>query len=164
MAEGLLRHLANERGLNWEVSSAGTEPYHVGEAPHRFSQQVCREHGIDISAQRARQLRPADFGNFDKIYAMAGDVYAAMKRIGGPDNNTGNTGFFLDELYGYNIAKGVHNFGPEGAYRDHRGRELDFSLKASVPDPYYGGLDGYYRVYDLVAQTCNAIISNYTGQ
>lgn len=71
------------RGLDWIVESAGTNSYHTGEAPHRHSQKVCRANGIDISCQRARTFTVADFDKYDKIYALADDVYRDIQRIGG---------------------------------------------------------------------------------
>src|SRR4051812_47269345 len=83
IAEGVLKHKIAEQGLNWKVDSAGTESYHIGEPPHHFSQKICREMGVDISGQRARKFVAADLGRYDKIYAMADDVYREIKRIGG---------------------------------------------------------------------------------
>ena len=75
------RYKIEQHGLDWQVDSAGTESYHVGEAPHRYSQKVCLEHGIDISAQRASRFTKKDFDRFDKIYAMAKDVYLSLIHI-----------------------------------------------------------------------------------
>ena len=56
LAEGILKHKAKQAGLDWQIDSAGTNGYHVGEAPHRLSQKVARLNGIDICDQRARQI------------------------------------------------------------------------------------------------------------
>ena len=71
IAEGVLRHKVKEHGLDWTVESAGTNPYHTGEAPHKYSQKVCLTHGIDISGQRARTFTKNDFEAYDVIYAFA---------------------------------------------------------------------------------------------
>src|SRR6478672_7508774 len=81
LAEGILKHKAEQAGLNWQVDSAGTNGYHIGEAPHRFSQKVAKLNGIDICEQRARQFVKEDFDRYDKIYAMADDVVDDIKRL-----------------------------------------------------------------------------------
>jgi protein-tyrosine phosphatase len=134
IAEGILRHKVKEHGLDWVVDSAGTESYHIGELPHRSSQKICRTHGIDISAQRAAKFTKDSFGRYDKIYAMATDVYQEIKEIGGKSADMSNVDLFLNELH-------------PGA-------------NESVPDPYYGNEDGFSTVYDMIEETCNAIIKN----
>lgn len=135
IAEGLLQSKIAQHGLAWQVESAGTEPYHVGSAPHRFSQDVCRDKGIDISCQVARRFTAKDFEKFDKIYALAADVQEEIRRIGGKDADMGKVDLLLNEF--------------------HPGAD------ESVPDPYYGAADGYIFVYDLIDQACEAIINKY---
>lgn len=129
-----MRHKAKEQGLDWIVESAGTESYHVGEAPHRFSQKICLEHGLDISHQRAAKFTVDSFAVYDKIYALATDVYEEIKYIGGKDADMSKVELFLNEL--------------------HPGKN------ESVPDPYYGGEDGFKPVYELISKGCDAIIRN----
>lgn len=138
IAEGLMRHKIKQHGLNWEVASAGTESYHIGEAPHQFSQNICRLKGVDISAQRARKFTVVDFAEYDKIYAMAGDVYEEIERIGGRKADMGRVEYFLNEL--------------------------DAASNANVPDPWYGPEEGYTTVYELIDRTCDAIIEKYKKQ
>ncbi|NDC41070.1 MAG: low molecular weight phosphotyrosine protein phosphatase [Chitinophagia bacterium] len=135
IAEGVMRQKIKENGLNWTVDSAGTLSYHVGEMPHRSSMRICALHGIDISGQRARQLSPADFQEFDKIYAMASDVYEGISRVAPTGNAMERVDYFLNEL--------------------HPGSD------ATVPDPYYGPEEGFTEVYQLVEETCEAIIKKY---
>jgi protein-tyrosine phosphatase len=80
LAEGILRHLADEKGLNWEVDSAGTGNWHVGDPPDRRSVKVARQHGIDISGLRGRQFQVADFDEFDRIFVMDLDNYRDVLR------------------------------------------------------------------------------------
>lgn len=75
LAEGILRHLAEQRQLNWEIDSAGTGSWHVGHPPDPRSIKVAGKHGIDISGLRGRQFQAADFGEFDRIYVMDLDNY-----------------------------------------------------------------------------------------
>lgn len=143
IAEGVLRHKIREHGLNWTVASAGTESYHIGEAPHRFSQKICLTNGIDISGQCAHKFTAADFGKYDKIYAMAADVYSEIQRIGGRNADMGKVDYFLNELHHTEWAN------------------KSIEKNASVPDPYYGNEDGYSTVYELINKTCDAIIARY---
>ncbi|MEZ0262079.1 MAG: low molecular weight protein-tyrosine-phosphatase [Alphaproteobacteria bacterium] len=71
-AEGVFRHLAAEAGLNdaFHIESAGTEDYHEGEPPDHRTVKKALEKGVDLSRQRARQVKDADFSGFDYIYAM----------------------------------------------------------------------------------------------
>lgn len=70
LAEGVMQHLVDEQGLGWQVDSAGTGNWHVGEGPDRRSIRTARNHGIDISKQVCRQFSRHDFSNFDHILVM----------------------------------------------------------------------------------------------
>jgi protein-tyrosine phosphatase len=146
IAEGVMRHKIKQLGLDWTVESAGTENYHIGEAPHRYSQAICLKHGIDISGLRASKFTADHFASYDKIYAMATDVLREMKQIGleGHATDMTNADLFLNEL--------------------HRNASHGNTVKKndSVPDPYYGAEDGYRIVYEMIDKTCDAIIKNYS--
>ena len=155
IAEGVMLQKIKQHGLPWTVASAGTESYHVGEPPHRLSQKVCREHGIDISGLRATRFTRADFKNYDIIYAFAEDVYREISSIGTSHTSMENVDYFLNELYNY------HHSGNEVKLQID---EWKITKNASVPDPYYGGEEGYQLVYRLIDATCNSIIENYKKQ
>jgi low molecular weight protein-tyrosine phosphatase len=138
LAEGILKHKAEEAGLNWTIDSAGTNGYHVGEPPHRLSQKVARMNGIDICNQKARDFIPEDFERFDKIYAMAPDVVSDIRMIAGKKYNPSKIDLLMNELY--------------------PGRNL------SVPDPWYGPEPGYHEVFELIDKACNRIIEKYSNQ
>ncbi len=70
LAEGIMRHLVNEQHLDWEIASAGTGDWHVGQAPDRRSIAIAKTYGYDISAQRARHFTEAQFEQFDHILVM----------------------------------------------------------------------------------------------
>jgi protein-tyrosine phosphatase len=70
LAEGVMQRLVDERGLGWQVDSAGTGSWHVGEHPDRRSIRTARNHDIDISKQICRQFRRRDFGDFDHVLVM----------------------------------------------------------------------------------------------
>ena len=137
LAEGILKHKAKEAGLNWTVDSAGTNGYHIGEAPHRLSQKVAKLNGIDICEQRARQFVAADFDRYDKIYAMADDVIDDIKRIAKNNYDTSKADLLLNELY-------------PGEDR-------------SVFDPWYGEEPGYHEVYQMISEACDVIIEKYSS-
>ena len=136
LAEGILLKKIKAAGLNWQVDSAGTNGYHVGEPPHRLSQKISSINGIDISCQQSRLFVKQDFDHFDKIYAMAGDVIDDMKLIAKNHYDAAKVDLLLNE--------------------QHPGENRD------IPDPWYGKEDGYYKVYDLIDAACNAIIKKYS--
>ena len=83
LAEGIMQHLADENKLNWQIDSAGTGNWHVGEGPDRRSVRTAKEHGIDISKQVCRLFRLSDFDRFDHIFVMdknnRGDILAMAR-------------------------------------------------------------------------------------
>ena len=136
LAEGILQHRANQFGLNWTVSSAGTNGYHTGEAPHPLSQKVARINGVDISKQRSRNFVTEDFHRFDKIYAMSNDVIDDMKRITRNKFDEKKVDLLLNELFpGQNVG---------------------------VPDPWYGPEPGYHEVYKMINEACDTIVKKYS--
>lgn len=135
MAEGILQQKVQAAGLNWQIDSAGTESYHVGENPHKWSIKTCNNHGIDISKQVARRLKIEDFQSFDVIYALATDVRKEMRDIAKEEKNMEKVILIMDELY--------------------PNQEL------SVKDPYYGEEEGYEEVFQLLDKLCDAIIEKY---
>ena len=135
LAEGILKHKAKATGLNWIVESAGTNGYHVGEAPHHLSQKVAKLNGVDICEQKARRFVKEDFDRYDKIYAMADDVMDDIRSIAKEKYDPGKVDLFLNEL--------------------HPGEDR------SVPDPWYGTEPGYHEVYKLIDETCEQIINKY---
>lgn len=83
LAHGIMEQLAKENGLDWEVDSAGTGNWHVGEGPDRRSVRTAREHGIDISGQVCRLFSVSDFDTYDHIFVMdknnLGDIVAMAR-------------------------------------------------------------------------------------
>ena len=132
-----MEHKVKSLGLNWQIDSAGTNGYHIGEAPHRLSQKVAKLNGIDICNQRARQFVKEDFERFDKIYALADDVLDEIKWIAREKFDHSKADLLLNEL--------------------HPGKNR------SVPDPWYGPEPGYHDVYRLIEQACDAIIEKYAS-
>lgn len=123
-AEGVFRHLAERAGLGPHAiaDSAGTHSYHVREPPDPRTQHAALARGVDLSDLRARKVVAADFTRFDHILAMDHGHLAQLRRIA-PSGTTAALRLFLDDAPGL------------------EGRE--------VPDPYYGGPDGFEQVLDL---------------
>ena len=135
LAEGILQQKAFEAGLNWSIESAGTNGYHTGEAPHPLSQKVAKLNGIDICHQRSRQFVPSDFDQYDKIYALAGDVYDEIRRIARNKFDPSKVDLLMNELY--------------------PGKNMD------VPDPWYGPEPGYHDVFAMISEASKEIIQKY---
>ncbi|MGZ5050221.1 MAG: low molecular weight protein-tyrosine-phosphatase [Methylobacter sp.] len=126
-AEGVFTKLVKERNLekHFEIDSAGTHAYHVGNAPDARAQSAARERGIDLSHLRARQVVFGDFEDFDYVLAMDDDNYSILIKSC-PEQHQPKVKYFLD-------------------YAPHLNER-------EVPDPYYGGSYGFERVLDMVEE------------
>ena len=125
-AEGVLRHLAEKESMELHIESAGLGDWHIGQPPDERSQHHARSRGYDLSAQRARQVRPRDFDEFDMILAMDRGHLRGLQKMAPP--------------------------------RHHAKIRL-FDAGGDVPDPYYGGPDGFERVLDLVEAQCRRLLA-----
>ncbi len=123
LAEGIMR---SKLTTDYYIDSAGTGGWHAGEAPDNRSIQTARNHGIDISKQRARKFSITDFDTFDIIFVMDQSNY-----------------------------KDVINLAPNEAAKSKVQLLLDNSKE--VPDPYYGTLEDFEQVYQLLNQACETI-------
>ncbi|MCG8408809.1 MAG: low molecular weight phosphotyrosine protein phosphatase [Phycisphaerales bacterium] len=132
LAEGVFRDLAQKRRLSdkLEIESAGTGAWHVGNPPDPRSIEIANEHGIDISQQQARRITEADFSQFDFIFAMDQDNLRHLSAHRPPDG-TATLSLFLDYA----------GLGQK-----------------DVPDPYYGGTDGFQRVYGMIETASSGIL------
>ncbi|WP_410498309.1 low molecular weight protein-tyrosine-phosphatase [Chitinibacter sp. S2-10] len=132
-ADGVLRHLVEQQGLAHciLVDSAGIADYHVGEAPDRRSQEHARKRGYDLSYLRAREVRRSDFVEFDLILAMDQSHLNHLRRHCPPEQQH-KVQLFLSYA------------------RTDQERE--------VPDPYYGGSDGFEHVLDLIEDGCEGVL------
>jgi protein-tyrosine phosphatase len=134
-AEVVFRTLAEREApeLVLEVDSAGTAGYHVGEPPDPRTQAAAARRGYDLSARRARVVAPSDFERFDLILAMDRDNLAVLQRRK-PTRATSQLKLFLEYL-------------PE-------------SGTVEVPDPYYGGPNGFEEVLDLVEAASRSLLQH----
>ncbi len=135
MAEGILGEKIKLHNLNWIVDSAGTAEYHVGEAPHHLSQKVSLLHGIDISQQKCRQFKTEDMIRFDHIYAMDQSNYATIRKMSDAHWNEKKVDLILNELFPFQNKE--------------------------VPDPWYGGEEGFHEVFELLNKACDKIIEKF---
>ncbi len=132
-AEGVARTVAARQGLqaHFEFDSAGTHGYHIGEPPDARACQAAARRGYDLSVLRARQVNSYDFVRFDSILAMDRENLALLKRAC-PAAHQAKLGLFLDF---------------SGRY-----------VEDEVPDPYYGGPEGFEHVLDLVEDAAAGLI------
>ena len=133
LAEGILQSKLDANFFS--VDSAGTAAYHIGELPDLRSIAVAKKHGIDISNQKARKFDIKDFIEFDIIYAMDKENYQNICSLAKNKTELQKVKMILDEVKP--------------------------SQNLSVPDPYYGGDDGFQNVYQLLDEACEKISKNY---
>ena len=132
LAEGILS--IKGKHLNLEVDSAGTAAYHIGKQPDIRSIEIANKYTIDLNQQRARQFSRADFDKFDIIYAMDTNNYAHLISLASTETERNKIRMILNEI------------NPK-AYQ-------------SVPDPYYGGENGFQDIYNMIDKACDKIIQN----
>lgn len=134
MADGLLRQKVEKCGLNVEVDSAGTSGYHIGEAPDQRMRATAKSFGVNIDSLRARQFESADFDRFDLIYAMDESNRENILKLARNESDRSKVRMILNEIYpGENMP---------------------------VPDPYFGGSEGFTHVYDLLDRATDKIIAD----
>lgn len=137
-ADGILRQLVSSAQLDEkvEVDSAGTQDYHAGQAPDRRALQHAKRRGYDISTLRARQVEVQDFQRHDLILAMDRSHLAILDR----------------------------RCPPEYKHKLHLCLEFASQAKAKeVPDPYYGGDEGFEHVLDLIEDACQGLLEHMRG-
>jgi protein-tyrosine phosphatase len=135
LAEGVFLHLVRERGLaeHYHVDSAGTGSWHVGEPPDRRSWEVARRNGVRLES-RARQIAAPDLERFSWVIAMDRDNLAHLETMKQRSGASAEVRLLRD-------------FDPEPGDGD-------------VPDPYYGGDDGFDRVYAMVRRASQALLEH----
>jgi protein-tyrosine phosphatase len=97
IAHGVMQHLVNQEGLNWEIDSAGTGGWHIGQMPDYRSIEVAKKHGINISDQKARKFNALDFQNFDLIYVMDKNNYADVVSLTNDVNERAKVQLFIKD-------------------------------------------------------------------
>ncbi len=132
-AEAVFRQYVENAGLaeNISIDSAGTHDYHIGEPPDARTQRAAKQRGYDMSNLRGRQVGEEDFHQFDYVLAMDQANLAILQRIS-PSDSEVHPQLFLKYA------------------RHHAERE--------VPDPYFGGADGFERVLDMVEDAAEGLL------
>ena len=131
LAEGILRHKIKEAGLDWEVESAGTGSWHIGEAPDPRSQKIAKINGIDISKQKAQKFIPDHFTKFDRIYVMDSSNYRDVVNMAVNEDDKNKVELIM------NLVEPGKN--------------------KAVPDPYYDD-ELYSVVFEMLDEACERII------
>ncbi len=135
LAEGILQSKVNN---TVSVDSAGTAGYHVKSLPDKRSIEVARKHGLDITNQRCRKFTKEDFDNFDLIYAMDVSNYQNIVLLADDKNDEAKVKMILNETFP----------------KENR----------NVPDPYYGGDQGFENVYQMLDKACSVIAKNINNE
>ncbi|WP_288983801.1 low molecular weight protein-tyrosine-phosphatase [uncultured Flavobacterium sp.] len=128
LAEGIMRSKLTK---DFVVDSAGTGSWHAGELPDKRSISTAKNRGLDITNQRARQFKKSDFDIFDHIFVMDNSNYKDVLALAPNEEAKSKVKLILNELF--------------------PGKNVD------VPDPYYGGQDGFENVFDMLDQACEEI-------
>lgn len=138
LAEGVFRAVVEGRGqaAGFKIDSAGTGGWHAGSAPDPRSIDIAARHGVDISGQQARKVRPDDFEAFDLILGMDRSNVEDLRRIAPAPAQ--------DRIHLY----------------------LDFATgrTADVPDPYYGGPEGFADIYRMIRDASEALGDKAAGR
>ncbi|WP_420379720.1 low molecular weight protein-tyrosine-phosphatase [Gilvibacter sp.] len=130
LAEGIMRAKLFGRN-NYEIDSAGTGGWHVGDPPDPRSVAIAKQMGLDITGQRGRQFQATDFDRFDHIFVMDNSNHRDVLKLARTEHDKHKVSLILDTLF--------------------PGENVD------VPDPYYGGNDGFAKVYDMLDQACEIL-------
>ncbi len=133
MAEGILRNKVDQTKLEISVESAGTSSYHIDEAPDERAIATMKENGINISTLRGREFTAKDFDEFDKIFVMDYSNYENVIALARNEDEKAKVDLILNLIYP--------------------------NENRSVPDPYFGGDEGFKSVYKMLDASCDALIN-----
>ena len=149
LAEGIFKHQVQEAGLGeqFHIESFGIGPWHVGEAPDRRAQQAAQRHGLRLSG-RAQQFKACDFDRFDHILALDAEVADFLRRLA-PTPAARQKVRLLRE----------HD--PE--IRQIAGRRALDEADLDVPDPYYGGPEGFEDAYQMIERSGQQLLRTLRG-
>lgn len=133
LAEGVFQHLVDEAGMTarFDIDSAGTGSWHVGERPDARAEMVAEEHGVLLTS-RARQVTPDDLERFDHVIAMDRENLRTLERLAASSGSEPDIRML---------------------------REFDAEVEGDeVPDPYYGGARGFESVYEMIRRSCQELL------
>jgi len=135
LAEGILRAKANQYNLDIEIDSAGTSNYHIGEHPDIRTILNAKTHGIDLSKLKARQFTVDDYDKFNHIFVMDSSNYSDVKSLARNQEDIDKVELILNKVH--------------------------FNSNMSVPDPYFGGEQGFENVFILLDKACDEIVKSF---
>ncbi|MEM9469628.1 MAG: low molecular weight protein-tyrosine-phosphatase [Pseudomonadota bacterium] len=137
-AEAVLRHKAQDLGkvAEIDISSSGTHGYHIGEKPDPRAVRYAQKRGIDMSGLYAQKIEQSDFEDYDLLVAMDRGHYSHLEKLQ-PQGGLAEIKLFSDYLTNYNTS--------------------------DIPDPYYGGDEGFDIVLDMVEEGCDAMLKSITN-
>ncbi len=138
LAQGILERKVEERDLDWEIDSAATAAYHVGEPPDERSIQVARQQGLDISGQRARMLSRQDLDDYDVILCMDRPVWETVRAMCRTDAQRDKVKLIGDYME------------PSGP--------------GYIPDPYYHDFGAFEYVYDLLDDALERFVKHHNPE
>lgn len=141
-AHAVMQHKVQLQALveSLQVDSAGTHAYHVGEQSDARSRQYAASQGVDMDYIRARKIAANDFDEFDLILAMD-EHNLELIRAQAPSGANAHVELFLSAANRLNVTQ-----------------------RTQVPDPYYGGAEGFADVFQLVSIGCDAILAQYVSE
>lgn len=131
LAEGILRDKAEKLNLDITIDSAGTSNYHIGQHPDNRTVLNAKQHGIDISKLKGRQFQVEDFDKFNTIFVMDSSNYSDVISLARNENDKSKVELILNRVYP--------------------------NSNMAVPDPYFGGEQGFETVFILLEKACDVI-------
>lgn len=138
MAEGIMKKKLEDNNIEGFVDSCGFESFHTGDSPDRRGVETALKHGVDISKQKSRLFKVADFDNFDKIYVMDKNNYRDVSAVARNEEDLKKVDLIMNLV--------------------HPGSGMP------VPDPYYGGASGFNKTWDLLDQATDVIIGQINNK
>lgn len=132
LAEGILRHKAQKYGVEIRIDSAGTSNYHIGDQPDKRTIANALKHGVDLTNLRARQFKVKDFDEFDTIFVMDSSNHSNVLALARTESDEKKVELILNRQFP----------------KENR----------PVPDPYFGGEQGFEDVFNLLDEVCETII------
>lgn len=134
LAEGILREKTNKLGIPVFIDSAGTSNYHIGEHPDKRTIANAFKNGVDVSKLKARQFKVSDFDEFDTIFVMDSSNYTNVIELARNKKDIEKVELILNRIH------------PKS--------------NMAVPDPYFGGEEGFQTVFNLLDKACDTIASS----
>ncbi len=135
MAEGIVRAEFENKNISAQIDSAGTAAYHIGEGADERAQNELRKYNIDISKERAQKFIPAHFDEYDRIFAMDEQNYKDIISQARNQEEKDKVSLFMNL-----VSPNEH---------------------ISVPDPYYGGDEGFTEVYKMIKLSAEELTKEY---